>query len=99
MKTMLKIKTNSHTACILARKLTAEGNPAKWMGAAEFEKVQLLKVTNEAAARETISKLTEVSIEVGESTKVTYETPEINDAPDNCTHRFLKKQKTAAVED
>lgn len=95
MKTMLKIKTDSHTACILARKLTGEGNPSKWMGALEMEKVQLLKVTNKGAALQTIANLEKITIEVIESTKVDYETPEVNDAPENCTQRFIKQQKLA----
>ena len=96
MKMMLKIKTDSHTACKLARKLTAEGNPSKWMGAHVFEKVQTMKVTNEAAARQTIANLTTVKIEVIDSSKIDHEVPEINDAPETATHKFINQQKVAA---
>lgn len=95
MKTMMKIKADSHTVNKLARKLTSEGNPSKWMGAVEFEKVQMLKVTNEAAARKSIADLA-TKIEVIDSSKIDYETPEVNEAPEECTHRFIKKQKLAA---
>lgn len=89
MKKLMKIKTNSHTACILARKLTAEGNPSKWMGAVEMEKVQLMKVTNVEAAVKTIAGLN-IEIEVTSITSVNYETPEVNDASNIGNRRFLK---------